>query len=266
MIKMIRRRVCGDRLRGREKKLVRHSVARKKNPVVPMKIYADYFRTLILGSYSPAKDKLEEISGYEVTQLLPSSVADLSDCEIYCLGCFGRANGVFPQGQVMTLDATQRGVVADWVNAGGKLLCCVDYRNLYDSGGFLQSRNVDSSFYTQLATLISNAGGSLTFGAEDAVTPTTTVPWPTAAFLSDSWTTGITGQVEYDSSAGSSITGGTQLFAPVSKNTIVKQQCGSGWVICYGSTGPLWGNQDVSQSSPTGYVAVGQFLEFLWNL
>ncbi len=230
------------------------------------RIYADYFRTLILGSYATAKEKLEEISGSEVTQLLPASLSDLDDCEIYCLGCFGRVNGVFPQGQVMTLTSTQRGIIADWVNAGGKLLCCVDYRNLYDGGGFLQSRNVDPSFYTDLATLISDAGGSLTFGAEDIVTPATVVPYPTAAFLSDAWTTGITGQIEYDSNAGSSITGGTQLFAPVTKNTIVKQQCGSGWVICHGSTGSLWGNDDVSQPTPTNYEAMGQFLEFLWNL
>ena len=235
-------------------------------------IYADFLRPGvppgggIESSYAPAKEALETISGNVVAQLLPSSLSDLDDCEIYCLGCFGRVDGSFTQGQIMTLNATQRGIIADWVNAGGKLLCCVDYKNLTNSGGTLIFRNVDTTFYTQLATLISDAGGSLTFGAEDVVTPATTTPYPKATFLSDSWTTGITGEIEYDSNAGSSISGGTQLFAPVVKNTIVKQQCGSGWIVCHGSQNSLWGNKDISQGVPTGYTAMTEFLEFYYNL
>ncbi len=228
-------------------------------------IYCDYFRTAIATQYAPPKDALETISGSAITQVLPSSVADLADCNIYCLACFGRANGPPGSGQIMTLTSGQRTVIADWVNAGGKLLACLDYKDLYNSGGSLISKGVDSTFFTELATLISDAGGTLTFGAEDAVAGNPD-PWPTSTFLSDSWTSGITGAVEYDRGFGSSITNGTQLFAPVTKNTIVKQQCGSGWVVVHGSQNSLWGNKDVSQGTPTGYTAMTQFLNFYFNL
>jgi len=231
------------------------------------RVYTDYFRTVLSGQYAPAKDALEAKSGFTVDQLLPSSLADLDDCAIYCLGTFGNTLGTFPNnGGIMTLDSTQRGIIASWVNGGGKLLCAVDYKDLYTSGGTLISRLIDSSFYTQLAALISAAGGSLTFGAEDAVAPGVSAPWPKASFLSDAWTTGISGQIEYDGTAGSSITNGTQLFAPNTKNTIVKEQCGSGWVVCFASRNALWGNQDISQGTPTGYAAMTQFLEFYYDL
>ncbi len=235
-------------------------------------IYADYFRpgsppgSGIEAVYAPLKDALETISSNAVTQLLPSSLSDLDDCEVYCLGCFGAVDGSFTQGQIMTLNSTQRGIIADWVNAGGKLLCCVDYKNLTTSGGTLLFRAVDTTFYDAMEQLISDAGGSLTFGREDAINGSTPHPYPVAAFLSDPWTTGITGDIEYDGPAGSSISGGTQLFAPEAKNTIVKQQCGSGWVVCHGSRNSLWGNQDDDQSPPTGYVAITQFLQFLYDL
>lgn len=234
-------------------------------PVIPLRVYADYFQSALSGSYQPALDVLESYSGSAVTEVLPASTADLADCGLYCLGCFGRAPGVFPQGRVMTLDSTERGIVADWVNAGGKLLCCVDYKTLYDSRGFLVTRNVDSSFFSDLATLISDAGGSLTFGAEDSVVGGS-APWPKDTFLSDAWTSGIAGEIEYDFTAGSSITNGTQLFAPNSRNTIVKEQCGAGWVVVHGSQNSLWGNKDVSQGTPTGYTAMTEFLQFLWDL
>lgn len=165
----------------------------------------------------------------------------------------------------MTLTAPQRAVVAAWVNAGGKLLCCVDYHNLLDSHGTILTRATDSSFYSALSALISAAGGSLTFGQEDTVIGPTP-PWPKARFLSDPWTVGNTDEVEYDFDAGSSITGGTVLFAPSAKNQIVKQQCGDGWVVCFGSQNALWGNADYLQSVPTGYTAMTQFLEFFHSL
>lgn len=230
-------------------------------------IYADYFRTILSSNYAPAKDALETISGATVTQLLPTSLGDLADCEIYCLGCFGRQTGAFPlNGGIMTLNSTERGIIADWVNAGGKLLCCVEYRLLLDGGGFVITRQTEPSFYTELATLISDAGGSLTFGAEDLTTGSFPTAVPKDVFLADPWTTGNTGEVEYDRDHGSSITNGTQLFAPDARNTIVKQQCGSGWVICFGSQNCLWGNKDAGQSVPTGYVAMTQFLQFLYDL
>ena len=197
---------------------------------------------------------------------MPSSLADLNQCEVYCLGCFGRTDGSFTQGTIMTLNSTQRGIIADWVNAGGKLLCCVDYKNLTTSGGSLLFRNVDATFFTHLEQLISDAGGSLTFGREDLITGSTPNPYNKSTFLSDSWTTGITGEVEYDGPAGSSISGGTQLCAPVTKNTIVKQQCGSGWIVCHGSQNSLWGNKDALQGVPTGYTAMTEFLQFYYDL
>lgn len=235
-------------------------------------IYADLLRlgsppgTGIQAAYAPAKDALESISGNTVTQLLPSSLSDLDDCEIYCLGCFGAADGSFTQGQIMTLNSTQRGIIADWVNAGGKLLCCVDYKNLTTSGGSLLFRAIDPTFYDAMEQLISDAGGSLTFGREDAINGSTPNPYDKGTFLSDSWTTGVSGEIEYDGPAGSSISGGTQLFAPVAKNTIVKQQCGSGWIVCHGSRNSLWGNKDVNQGVPTGYTAMTEFLQFYYNL
>jgi hypothetical protein len=235
-------------------------------------IYADFLRpgvppgAGIEAVYAPLKDALETISGNVVAQLLPSSLSDLDDCEVYCLGCFGAADGSFTQGQIMTLNSTQRGIIADWVNAGGKLLCCVDYKNLTTSGGALIFRAVDTTFYNAMEQLISDAGGSLTFGREDAINGSTPNPYDKATFLSDSWTTGITGEIEYDGTAGSSISGGTQLFAPVARNTIVKQQCGSGWIVCHGSRNSLWGNEDENQTVPTGYTAITEFLQFFYDL
>ena len=204
---------------------------------VGLKIYADYFRTILASAYAPAYDALAAVSGATVIdQLLPSSLSDLDDCEIYCLGCFGRQLGAFPlNGGIMTLSSTQRGIIADWVAAGGKLLCCVEYKLLKDGAGNILTRQTEASFYSELATLISDAGGSITFGAEDLLNGSFPGPVPKGTFLSDSWTSGITGEVEYDRDHGSSITNGTQLFAPDARNTIVKQQCGSGWVVCFGS-------------------------------
>lgn len=226
-------------------------------------IYCDYFRTAIETQYAPAKDALETISGYAITQVLPATTADLADCNIYCIGCFGRLIPSPGAGGIMTLTSGQRTVIANWVNAGGKLLCCVDYKDIYS--GAVLSRGVDSSFFTELETLISDAGGSLTFGAEDAVAGNPN-PWPTSTFLSDAWTSGITGAVEYDRGFGSSVANGTQLFAPVTRNTIVKEQCGAGWVVVHGSQNSLWGNKDVSQGTPTGYAAMNQFLDFFFFL
>lgn len=231
------------------------------------KVYADYFRTILSSVYAPAYDALTTISGSAVTQLLPSSLADLSDCNIYCIGGFGRQLGAFPaNGGIMTLNATERGIIADWVNAGGKLLCCVEYKNLLDGSGNIITRQSETSYYSQLSTLISDAGGSISFGMEDLLNGSFPTAVPKDVFLSDPWTSGITGEVEYDRDHGSSITGGTQLFAPDPRNTIVKEQCGSGWVICFGSQNCLWGNKDAGQSVPTGYVAMTQFLQFLYDL
>lgn len=224
-------------------------------------IYADFIGGGVPGSaYSDPMDVLVALSGSAVSVVVPASSADLAGCELYTIGCWGRQT-VPGAGRIFTLSAAEITIVADWVNAGGKLLCTVDYKEWPSAGQF----GLDPSYYTALASLISQAGGTLTFGAEDT-TGGPAAPNPVADVLSDSWTTGITTKIEYDGDAGSSISGGTQLFAPIAKNTIVKEQCGSGWVMCHGSQNSLWGRKDLSQPIPTNFTAMTQLLTYLWNL
>jgi hypothetical protein len=226
------------------------------------KIYADFIDPVLANVSSDARDALEGLSGSAISVLLPTAAADLADCEIYTIGCWGRQR-VPSAGRIFTLDAAESAIVAAWVNAGGKLLCTVDYKEWPTA--LPPQFGLDPSYYTDLSNLISNAGGTLTFGAEDT-TGGVTAPYPVADVLSDTWTTDITTKIEYDDDAGSSINNGTQLFAPVVKNTIVRQQCGSGWVLCFGSQNTLWGNKDLFQINPTNYTAVTQILTYLWNV
>jgi len=255
--------MSGDRRRGSLSNLVR--TRSRFRFTETQAIFVDHLKQANAGSYALLKNTLTEISKKPISQLSPNAVEDLRDCGLYCLGIFGRVDGPWPLGQVMSLTLAQRLTLANWVNGGGTLLCAVDYSTLYNLNGTVNTRQVAASFYADLAALISAAGGSITFGGEDSVVGQAS-PWPTAFFVSDPWTSEITGGVEYDYSAGSSIAGGIELFAPVARNRIVKQQCGSGWVVCVGSQNVLWSNLDYLQSVPTGYAAMRQFLQYLWAI
>lgn len=231
-------------------------------------VFCDYYsgNTNIQSTFEPAESAIagtfESGSGPGVSVMLPATAADLDDCGLYCIGCFGRDEYAFPEtpddGAKWSLSSSEEDLLADWIDAGGKLLMCVDYNEL--GSNVL----ISDEYYDAAEAFLAKLGLSVTFGREDSAGGVS-APWPTDTFLSTALTSGITESFEYDGEAGSSFSftpsgAGTKIYDGTAQ-TIAYFPAGSGWVLLFGSQNVLWGNKDKSQPTPTGYVAIEKLLD-----
>lgn len=202
-----------------------------------------------------------------VTNLLPTSSAQLNDCNVYLINAWGATKEFPPTGgyDVWNLSSTHATILAAWVASGGKLICCVDYKQLLTGSASLVGSATSTAYGASLNALLAAAGSGLSVTPTNA-TSTTPSAWPTSTFISTSLTTGITGPVAHDWDGGSPISGGTLCFNPNSANQIRFETVGSGLVVLFGSRNTMWGDPATSFPPPPSWAAMSDFLQRVIDL
>lgn len=173
----------------------------------PTRIYADYLTTLA-ESPGPSEDVVAAL-GAEPEWVRPESAAELSDCRLYTIGCFGFSrkspSSVPGNGGVWNLTALQQTTVVDWVLGGGKLVICVDYRNLIASPTYTEYA-IDQDYFDGVDDMCDELGLDWSITPYDGPLQPGP-PHPLGQFIQSGIADGNTDYFEYDNAAGSQVDG-----------------------------------------------------------